>query len=113
MKSACEATARSGGRVHVELTGQHMGVVIMVADEGHGIDPDLMPKLFHFGSSTKGEEGNGMGLWTVKHIVTRHGGTIDVDSSPDRGARFTLWWPREYIERPVPAISYDELAETA
>ena len=85
----------------------------MVADEGHGIDADLMPTLFQFGSSTKGEEGNGMGLWTVKHIVTRHGGTVHVNSAPGTGARFTLWWPREYVERVVPAHTFEALAETA
>ncbi|HWG16989.1 MAG TPA: HAMP domain-containing sensor histidine kinase [Acidobacteriaceae bacterium] len=113
VRNACEATARAGGRVHVELTGQPLGVEIVVADEGHGIDADLMPTLFQFGSSTKGEEGNGMGLWTVKHIVTRHGGTIHVDSAPGKGARFTLWWPREYVERVVPALTFEALAETA
>jgi len=37
-----------------------------------------------------------MGLWTVKHIVTKHGGSISVQSKPGEGTRFTLWWPREY-----------------
>jgi signal transduction histidine kinase len=37
-----------------------------------------------------------MGLWTVKHIVTKHGGTIAVQSKPGEGTRFALWWPREY-----------------
>jgi len=32
----------------------------------------------------------------VKHIVTKHGGSIRVDSKPGEGTRFTLWWPREY-----------------
>jgi signal transduction histidine kinase len=113
VRNACEATARSGGRVHVELTGQPLGVEIVVSDEGHGIDAELMPTLFQFGSSTKGEEGNGMGLWTVKHIVTRHGGAIHVDSGSGEGARFTLWWPREYVEPLAPAMPFDQLAETA
>jgi signal transduction histidine kinase len=112
VRNACEATARPGGKVRVDLTGQPLGVEIVVTDEGHGIDAELMPRLFQFGSSTKGQEGNGMGLWTVKHIVTRHGGTVRVESSPDAGTRFTLWWPREYVERVVRTASFESLVET-
>ncbi len=112
VRNACEATVRPGGKVRVDLTGQPLGVEIVVTDEGHGIDADLLPQLFQFGSTTKGEGGNGMGLWTVKHIITRHGGAIRVESSQDAGTRFTLWWPREYVERVVPELSFDELAET-
>ena len=35
-----------------------------------------------------------MGLWTVKHIVTRHGGSIYVTSNPGAGTSFVLTWPR-------------------
>jgi signal transduction histidine kinase len=111
VRNACEATARRGGKVLVQLTGQHLGVEITVADQGPGIDPAVMPTLFQFGSSTKGNGGNGMGLWTVKHILTRHGGTVEVHSRPGEGARFTLWWPREYMERAAPSFSFDELEE--
>jgi signal transduction histidine kinase len=96
VRNACEATAGTKGRVEVVMTGQPLGVEIMVADQGSGIDPALMPKLFQFGSTTKGAHGNGMGLWTVKHIVTKHGGTIRVESKRGEGTKFTLWWPRDY-----------------
>jgi len=82
--------------VEVTLTGQRLGVEIVVADRGSGIDPAVMAQLFQFGSTTKGAHGNGMGLWTVKHIVTKHGGTIRADSKLGEGTRFTLWWPREH-----------------
>jgi signal transduction histidine kinase len=96
VRNACEATAGTKGGVEVVMTGQPLGVEIMVADQGSGIDPALMPKLFQFGSTTKGAHGNGMGLWTVKHIVTKHGGTIRVESKRGEGTKFTLWWPRDY-----------------
>ena len=96
VRNACEASAGTRGRVSVALTGQPVGVEIVVEDHGSGIDPVVMSKLFEFGSSTKGARGNGMGLWTVKHIVTKHGGRISVQSKPGEGTRFTLWWPREY-----------------
>jgi signal transduction histidine kinase len=96
VRNACEATAGTRGRVSVTITGQPVGVEIVVLDQGGGIDPAVMQTLFQFGSSTKGARGNGMGLWTVKHIVTKHGGRIAVESKPGEGTRFTLWWPREY-----------------
>ncbi len=113
VRNACEATTRAGGKVRVDLTGQPLGVEIVVADQGHGIDPDVLDKLFEFGSSTKGNQGNGMGLWTVKHIVTRHGGTVNAKSTSGEGARFTIWWPREYVERSAEAPILEGLAETA
>jgi signal transduction histidine kinase len=96
VRNACEAAAGTQGRVSVTLTGQPEGVEMVVADQGSGIAPAIMGTLFQFGSSSKGAQGNGMGLWTVKHIVTKHGGRIGVESKPGEGTRFTLWWPREY-----------------
>jgi signal transduction histidine kinase len=96
VRNACEATTRPDARVTVTLNGREGGVEIIVADEGTGIDPAILPTLFTFGMSTKGEHGNGMGLWTVKQIVTRHGGDIRVESAPGKGTRIVLWWPRRY-----------------
>ena len=96
VRNACEATTRGGGVVKVSLIGKPTRVEIVVADQGYGIDPAIVPTLFQFGSSSKGEHGNGMGLWTVKHILAKHGGTIGVESKPGLGTRFTMWWPREY-----------------
>lgn len=96
VRNACEATTRDGGVVKVSLTGKPTRVEIVVADQGYGIDPAIVPTLFQFGSSSKGEHGNGMGLWTVKHILAKHGGSIGVESKPGLGTRFTMWWPREY-----------------
>jgi signal transduction histidine kinase len=94
VRNACEATEQPGGRVTLTLKGQPSGVEVTVSDPGIGIGPAQLPTLFEFGRTTKGDQGNGMGLWTVKQLLTRHGGVITVDSSPGRGTHFTLWWPR-------------------
>ncbi|SEG45982.1 Signal transduction histidine kinase [Bryocella elongata] len=99
IRNACEATPKDGSAVTVTLTGERDGVEIVVADEGSGIEPGILPNLFTFGITTKGEKGNGMGLWTVKHIVTRHGGTIRVESTLGKGTRFILWWPRVFPQQ--------------
>ena len=59
---------------------------------------------------SKGERGNGMGLWLVKHIVTRHGGTVEVESQVGKGTRFTVLWPRRMPEN---AAAKPQLASAA
>ena len=94
VRNAIEAMSRRGAKVTVSLDGRANDVRVTVADEGPGIAEDMMPRLFEFGASTKGEEGNGMGLWLVKQLVNRHGGAIEVESKPGEGARFSVIWPR-------------------
>lgn len=96
VRNACEATTRDGAEVSVRMVPRDSGVEVVVQDEGTGIDGAVLPTLFQFGKTTKGERGNGMGLWTVKHIVQKHGGDVTVVSSPGQGARFTLWWPKRF-----------------
>jgi signal transduction histidine kinase len=96
VRNACEATIRKEGRVSVILAGKPDAVEVVVADEGAGIDPTMLPSLFQFGASTKGDRGNGMGLWVVKQLVEKHGGSIDLDSRPGEGTRFTIIWPRQF-----------------
>lgn len=96
VRNACEATTRKGARVSITMTGKPEAVEVSIADEGSGIDPEIIPNLFRFGSSTKGEKGNGMGLWVVKKLVQRHGGTIDLQSRPGEGTRVTILWPRQF-----------------
>ena len=97
VRNALEATPNGAGAVTVGLEGRDDDVRIVVADRGHGISPDMQGRLFQFGASTKGEGGNGMGLWLVKKLVTHHGGSIEAESSPE-GARFVLRWPRRIPE---------------
>jgi signal transduction histidine kinase len=105
VRNACEATVTPGSQVAIRLTGRESDVEIVIADQGSGIDPDMMASLFQFGRSTKGERGNGMGLWTVRHILTRHGGDISVRSSPGTGTAFTLHWPRKCaVDEPAMAL---------
>ncbi len=95
VRNAAEASNQKGAKVNVTITGETDAVEIVVADQGTGIDPSIVATLFQFGASTKGEKGNGMGLWLVKRLVEKHGGTIDVESEPGKGTRFTVIWPRQ------------------
>ncbi len=98
VRNGVEATTKKGAKVTVALEGRPNDVRVQVIDEGGGITPSVKGTLFQFGVSTKGERGNGMGLWLVKQLVTRHGGTINVESTPEQGTRFTIIWPRRIPE---------------
>lgn len=98
VRNACEAMIQRGGKVTIALEGRPGEVRIVIADEGAGIEPGMMERLFQFGASSKGDRGNGMGLWLIKQIITRHGGTIEVGSQVGKGTRFTVLWPRKMPE---------------
>jgi len=75
-------------------SGPH--VVLSVSDSGSGIDPGVLPNIFEPFFSTKPEtEGTGLGLSTVYGIVTDMGGHIRVETLPDEGTTFRLFFPRE------------------
>ena len=94
-RNACEATAE-GTTVCLKLTRRDDGAELEIIDHGPGISPDILPHLFDFGRTTKGDQGNGLGLWTVRQIVQKHGGTIFADVHHQGGARFVAWWPMRY-----------------
>lgn len=71
------------------------GLVIRISDRGHGIQEDLMEKIFLPFYTTK-EGGTGLGLSIVHKIVISHGGTIRVESGTS-GTTFTITLPREMI----------------
>ncbi len=81
----------------MEVAGTERGVNVVVVDQGPGIAQSILPNLFQFGFTTKGSLGNGMGLWTAKHILDRHYGEIDVQSHPVRGTRVEIKWPRSFL----------------
>jgi signal transduction histidine kinase len=76
-------------RRHPERSGW---VQLIVADSGCGIAPDVVARIFDPFFSTK-PTGTGLGLSVSDGIVREHGGTIDVESTPGRGTRFTITLP--------------------
>lgn len=67
-------------------------VVLDVIDTGCGIPPEQMPRLFRPFHTTKAS-GHGLGLAISRKIVLAHGGTIDAQSEPGRGTKFTIRLP--------------------
>jgi two-component system NtrC family sensor kinase len=73
-------------------------VLIAVEDTGTGIPESIRGRIFDPFFSTKAEtSGVGLGLAVVYGIVSRHGGTIRVDSGPGPGTTFVIELPREPV----------------
>ncbi len=66
---------------------------IVVADNGSGIEPEQLPKIFKLFVSGKGGRGTGLGLPVSQKILKEHGGRIRVESTAGQGSRFTLEFP--------------------
>jgi signal transduction histidine kinase len=96
VRNACEAVTSANASVSVKLTGRESAVEVVVTDQGEGIQPEVLSTIFQFGVTTKGDRGNGMGLWTVKHIVNKHHGEVKIQSDPGKGTRVELQWPRTF-----------------
>jgi PAS domain S-box-containing protein len=76
-------------------------VALTVKDDGHGIAPDIHDRIFDPYFTTKNiGEGTGMGLAVVHGIIERHDGTMTVQSEPDQGATFTIFFPQALPETP-------------
>jgi signal transduction histidine kinase/ActR/RegA family two-component response regulator len=76
---------------HGELArGRHVRIVVI--DGGRGIDAATLGRIFEPFFTTR-EEGNGLGLATVREIVEDHGGALNVWSRPGSGSRFEVWLP--------------------
>ncbi|OLP54587.1 two-component sensor histidine kinase [Rhizobium rhizosphaerae] len=89
LQNALEAlNERPDGRVDISLRDAGAMVALEIADNGGGIPPEILDALFTPFNTSK-EKGLGLGLVISKDIVTDHGGTIAVDSSP-AGTRFTI-----------------------
>lgn len=86
-----------GGRVDVMLRPFSGVVELVVRDDGRGIDPALLPHVFERGTQdedarAKGQ-GFGLGLFIVRRLVARQGGTVGVTSGPG-GTTFTVVLPK-------------------
>ena len=92
---AVESVERpEGRRVSIRLKAEAGTQVIEVADNGPGIEPEAIPRLFDPFYTTKPVgEGTGLGLSISHGIVQGHGGRIEVDGAPGVGATFRVVLP--------------------
>lgn len=88
-------------RLVIAVAGEPDGVRVDVTDNGPGIDPQVLPRIFEPRFTTKHGRvrfGLGLGMGLAKSVVDAHGGTIAVDSRPGR-TRVTVRLPAEPPQR--------------
>ena len=95
LSNAIDALPDEGGVVRfvTRFDPDARAVRVAVADNGCGIDPELVPTIFGVFVSTKGAKGTGLGLAVVDKLVREHAGRVEVDSTPGEGSTFTLVLP--------------------
>jgi len=77
-------------------------IKLSINDTGSGIEQDNLEKIFEPFFSTKGQDGNGLGLSQVYGFIRRSGGAISVTSELGKGTQFDLYFPRyQYNDRPA------------
>lgn len=91
VKNSYEAMNGTGT---IRLTGKCSGsyVLLELTDQGGGILPEYLPKLFSPFATTK-KDGTGLGLLISRQIIEAHGGYLTVDSRPGDGCTFSIYLP--------------------
>ena len=71
-------------------------VLFHIDDDGPGINPDHLAKVFDpFFTTQAGGEGTGLGLYLVEEIISEHSGCIAAENRPQGGTRFSIWLPAD------------------
>lgn len=84
----------AGGTIRLETAQVEKHVEIRVSDNGPGIPPEIMKKLFEpFATYREQGGGTGLGLYVSRHLITQHGGELRVSSEAGGGATFTIVLP--------------------
>ncbi len=84
-----------GGEVVIQIKKKDDRVLLTVSDHGIGIDPQVRPRIFDrfFHLEKHGDElygGLGIGLSITRQVIQQHKGSLEVESEPEKGSKFTI-----------------------
>jgi two-component system, OmpR family, sensor kinase len=85
--------AAGADKVQLELTTQQQNLMFIVTDQGAGIAPELLPRIFEKFVKGATSRGAGLGLAIVAQIAKVHGGSVTVKSELGQGTTFTVTLP--------------------
>ena len=99
------------GRVGVKIKAENNGaiVVLTTVDNGHGIPPEQLDRIFEMFHTTKGDRGTGLGLAVSKRIVETHRGTVSVSSQVGVGTTFSVRLPTRHLDTNTSIIDLTDL----
>jgi signal transduction histidine kinase len=90
--------SRAGGTVWISVTEDAQGAHLTVKDNGCGIPPKDLPRIFdrfYRAAGTEHIKGTGLGLYIVKLLINALAGTLSVESTPGSGTTFTVSLPKQ------------------
>ncbi len=90
---ACEKSEQGRVIIRTQYSPTDRLLRIFVEDNGEGIAPEDLTKIFSVFESRKGSRGTGLGLPVSQKIMREHDGDISVESTPQQGSRFCLYMP--------------------
>ena len=97
--------SNAGGIVEMTLSHEGKDVVLSVSDQGIGIPPDSLPRIFERfyrvdKARSRGTGGSGLGLSIARHVISNHHGTLSVTSSEGEGSVFLVKLPQLKMNTP-------------
>src|SRR5206468_5018289 len=108
LANACDAIANTGN-IWIATRAEGETVIVTIRDDGAGMAPEVQARIFDPFFSTKDVGGGtGLGLAISHGVIAAHGGRIEVESAPGRGATFRIVLPVA-----LPAASLDRAASDA
>ena len=99
LQNARDALGEQGNIVVEAVARRDQAIEISIADDGPGIAPDKVERIFEAYFTTK-EKGTGLGLAIVKHNAELYSGSVRVDSALGQGAKFTVVFPAKALPKP-------------
>src|SRR4051794_33815905 len=97
VRNAVDHGIEHRGKITIAAEKLPHRVLIRVTDNGRGIDPHNLGRLFEPGFSTASEvselSGRGLGLDVVKSTIEQHGGSVQIQSEPGKGSTFLITLP--------------------
>ena len=117
LTNAVKYTDRADGEIRVSTRRFEPGIEIEVSDNGQGISPAFLPRLFGFfqqeeTATTRRAGGLGLGLAIVKQLVDLHNGTIRAESEgAGKGSKFIVWLPLGSDEKQGESIGRTDSTE--
>jgi len=96
VSNAMDVLPEEGGELRLGVRREEGVVCISLSDNGSGIPDEILPRIFEPYFTTKQEgKGTGLGLYIARRILTRHHGTIEVESDSGAGTTFFMRIPFE------------------
>ena len=90
-REAMRAAGRTDGRAYIDVRRESDRVTVVVRDDGPGIAPEVLPRVFDpFVTTKERVHGVGLGLYVAESAIRAAGGTIGACNQPEGGARFTI-----------------------